>query len=259
MAATALAIVSSPPPGHAAPAPSDAVRRVLTMLEAAAEDYREGVRDGVVVRPIELDEATAFVEEAQQRVESLNLDAATAERGSTPCSAAARAAIDEPGIRQSASPTRWRRCASAWKQATGVSALAYPAAAAVGRPRPAASSRTTASAVTASTATATGRAPRSSTPPPANFTDPDFMRGETPYDFFHVISLGKRNTAMPAWDGALSVQDRWDLVAYLWTLAPGPAGARRGTGGVSHAVRQLSRRQRRWTGALHRRAAHAGA
>src|SRR5262249_24917828 len=67
-------------------------------------------------------------------------------------------------------------------------------------------------------------------PPPANLADPQFMRGETPYDFYHVISLGKRNTAMPAWDGVLSVQDRWDLISYLWTLAPGAAGIAEGQG-----------------------------
>ena len=35
---------------------------------------------------------------------------------------------------------------------------------------------------------------------------------------------------MPAWDGVLSIQERWDLVSYLWTLAPGDAGIAEGQG-----------------------------
>ena len=67
-------------------------------------------------------------------------------------------------------------------------------------------------------------------PPPANFTDPRFMRGETPYDFFHVISLGKRGTAMPEWDDVLSIQDRWDVVSYLWSLSYGESVLAEGQG-----------------------------
>jgi high-affinity iron transporter len=55
---------------------------------------------------------------------------------------------------------------------------------------------------------------------PAAFSQPAFMRGETPRDFFNVISLGRRRAGMPDWSQAFTVQQRWDLVAYLWTLAP---------------------------------------
>src|SRR5262245_57959959 len=54
---------------------------------------------------------------------------------------------------------------------------------------------------------------------PAAFSQPAFMRGETPRDFFNVISLGRRRAGMPEWSQAFTVQERWDLVAYLWTLA----------------------------------------
>ncbi len=59
---------------------------------------------------------------------------------------------------------------------------------------------------------------------PANFANPAFMRGETPRDHFNVVSLGRRRSGMPEWADALSVQQRWDAVSYLWTLAhPRPA------------------------------------
>jgi high-affinity iron transporter len=52
---------------------------------------------------------------------------------------------------------------------------------------------------------------------PANFTDVVFMRRETPADFFDRITLGHRRRGMPEWS-ALSPLQRWDLVAFVWTL-----------------------------------------
>src|SRR6185503_6005551 len=37
-------------------------------------------------------------------------------------------------------------------------------------------------------------------------------------DFFLVISLGRRRAEMPSWEAVLSVQERWDLVGYVWSL-----------------------------------------
>ncbi len=58
-------------------------------------------------------------------------------------------------------------------------------------------------------------------PPPANFGDGEFMGGETPAEFFQAISFGVPGTAMPQWDGILSEAERWDLVAFLWTVRAG--------------------------------------
>src|SRR5262249_12061022 len=63
---------------------------------------------------------------------------------------------------------------------------------------------------------------------PAAFSQPAFMRGETPRDFFNVISLGRRRAGMPEWGGALTVQQRWDAVGYGWTLAHPQAGLSEG-------------------------------
>ncbi len=52
---------------------------------------------------------------------------------------------------------------------------------------------------------------------PADFTDLAFMRGETPIDFYTMIGVGHRRRGMPEW-AVLSSQQRWDLVAYVWTL-----------------------------------------
>ncbi len=54
---------------------------------------------------------------------------------------------------------------------------------------------------------------------PADFTNLEFMRAETPRDAFNVITLGRIKAGMPAWGEALSPQEVWDLVAYLWSIA----------------------------------------
>jgi high-affinity iron transporter len=53
------------------------------------------------------------------------------------------------------------------------------------------------------------------------------MAEQTPFDFFHVVSAGRLSAGMPAWDDALSLQQRWDAVSYLWTLRGVEAGGRR--------------------------------
>lgn len=52
-----------------------------------------------------------------------------------------------------------------------------------------------------------------------NFSDGDYMRGKTDQDLFNKITAGGKGTGMPAWDNILSVQDRWNVLAYIRTLA----------------------------------------
>ena len=210
----------------AAPAGSDEqVQRLLTLLAAVGEEYREGVQDGTVVRPLEFEEATTFLQDARQRFAAVlpERDADVA-----PLFTDAAAAVQQklPADSVSAKLAALRQRVMA---VTGVSEQVYPAAA------PSAvrgKALFTEYCVTCHGERGDGKGPSAKglNPPPANFTDAAFMRSETPYDFYHVISLGKTHTAMPAWDGVLSVQERWDLVSYLWTLPVGDAGIAEGQG-----------------------------
>jgi FTR1 family protein len=203
------------------------VRRLLTLLAAVGEEYREGVRDGVVVRPVEFEEAQSFLQDAQQRCQHLGADLASDEQVSrlfTEIAAAVDGKAPANGIADKLAALRQRVVAL-----TGVSEQIYP---------PASPSAVRGQQLfgeycaTCHGSRGDGKGPSAAglTPPPANFTDAQFMHGETPYDFYHVISLGKRGTAMPAWDGVLSIQDRWDLVSYLWTLPVGSAAIGEGQG-----------------------------
>lgn len=222
LAATA-AVVRGAVPGNA----EEDVRRLLTLLAAVGEEYREGVHDGTVVRPIEFEEAKTFLEDAQQRFQRLATDLPNGEP-SGPLFAEIAAAIDGKAPAESVAEqlTTLRQRVVAL---TGISEQVYP-------PAPPAAARGKLLfdqyCVTCHGERGDGKGPSAAalSPAPANFTDAQFMHSETPYDFYHVISLGKSNTAMPAWDGVLSVQDRWDLVSYLWTLPLDAAGVAEGQG-----------------------------
>jgi mono/diheme cytochrome c family protein len=56
----------------------------------------------------------------------------------------------------------------------------------------------------------------------ADFTDLEFMRGETPAEFFQAIRDGVEGTAMPAWGPVLSEMEMWDVLYYEWTFATSP-------------------------------------
>jgi len=194
------------------------IRRALTLLNVVGEEYREGVRDRQVVLPVEYEEARTFLDEAQSRL-----------RDTAPAAAAATAAqfaTLRSDLQQKAALERVRdglaQVRAAVVQTTGVVDEIYP---------PAAPSAARGRALFAENcvschgerADGHGITAPQLNPPPANFTDGVFMRRETPFSFFNVISAGK-GTSMPAWADAFSLQDRWDLVSYLYTVRPGPDG-----------------------------------
>jgi mono/diheme cytochrome c family protein len=58
---------------------------------------------------------------------------------------------------------------------------------------------------------------RGAVPGARNFTDTDYMRGESPANFFTIVSEGRGE--MPAFKGALSADDRWNVVYYVWRFS----------------------------------------
>jgi high-affinity iron transporter len=187
---------------------------MLLLLGAVGEEYREAFDpSGRLVQPLELDEARLLLAEARDLAPALGPAATTVTAGLATLAAAidARAplasvvgevdalrgtvrrdsgVVDEaapsvppsPGRGETVFRTHCRSCHGERGKGDG------PDAAGLGRR-------------------------------PADFTDPGFMRGETPLDFFHVISVGRRVAAMPDWGDVLTVEERWDAVAYLWSLA----------------------------------------
>lgn len=56
-----------------------------------------------------------------------------------------------------------------------------------------------------------------------NFTDAKMMMGRSDQELFDKITKGGKGTGMPAWGSLISEQDRWNLVAYIRTLASPPS------------------------------------
>lgn len=54
-------------------------------------------------------------------------------------------------------------------------------------------------------------------PDARNFSDADYLRGESPVRFYQIISDGRGS--MPGWQDKLSVDERWDLTFYIWHFA----------------------------------------
>lgn len=53
---------------------------------------------------------------------------------------------------------------------------------------------------------------------PADLTVESVARASTPVEWFGVISAGRLESGMPPFEGSLSVDDRWDVIAYVWSL-----------------------------------------
>ncbi len=58
---------------------------------------------------------------------------------------------------------------------------------------------------------------RGAVPSARNFTDTDYMRGESPANFFTTVSEGRGE--MPAFKATLSPDDRWNVVFYVWRFS----------------------------------------
>src|SRR6185295_8710944 len=227
-AALVLAGALLPLPAWAEPAAdkSATVTRILTLLRAVGEEYREALDDsGKIVRPIEIDEARLFLAEARSHGRRLGAD--------VPSDLDARiealsSALDGTGALAVVQAQVDEACA-ALSKATGVGEQFLPPA-----PPSAARGETVfmTNCVSCHGAHGAGDGPDAARldPKPADFSAPSFMRGETPSDFFHVISVGRRRAAMPAWDAVLSVQDRWDAIAYLSTFSTSAARVAEGQG-----------------------------
>ncbi len=55
-----------------------------------------------------------------------------------------------------------------------------------------------------------------------DFTAPDYAQGKTPQELFDTITNGRMDRMMPPWKDELSESERWDVVAYLWSLHLSP-------------------------------------
>lgn len=225
LCAAVLLLACSARGAVADPAATADVRRSLTLLNVVGEEYREGVVDGQVVLPVEYAEARTFLGEARDRLATAQPAVAQSLAARfEEIAAAIDAKVPVDQVRGALETLRGEVSTR-----TGVSEPVFPErapSAARGR----ALFEDHCAACHGTAADGNGPAAASLQPPPANFANAAFMRAETPFDFFHIITLGRAGAAMPAWGDVLSLQDRWDLVSFVWTVAGSPAHAVEGQG-----------------------------
>jgi len=205
------------------------VRRLLTMLAGIRDEYREALDDaGKLIAPREIEEARLLIAEAREQARRLG---PVVPPTFSTIMDAVQAGIDRTvPTEQVVGPLDELR--AALSEASGVSADSGPPAP-PSVERGAALFADNCAGCHGARGAGDGEEAAQLAIRPANFSDTTFMRGETPQDFFNVISLGRRRSGMPAWEEVLSVQQRWDLVAFTWTLA---AAAPTGAGAPAYAA-----------------------
>lgn len=193
--------------------------RLLELMRGVSGEYAEAFDDhGTIVRPIELEEAGLLLAEARDLAPKLGIDAAEVVR-------IERAVADRAS--QDAVVGLAGALAARVTALTGLALQPLPPAPASVE-RGAALFHDNCASCHGAGGGGDGDESRRLGLKPANFTDPTFMRGETPDDFFNVITLGRRRSGMPAWSDAFGVQERWDLVRFVWTLTHPAAQLDRG-------------------------------
>jgi high-affinity iron transporter len=200
------------------------VQRLLGMLGAIGQEYTEAFDErGALVRPIELDEARLLLADARSSATKLAADGVPdlgARLDGLEQKIDARAPV--PDVSAAVRAIR-----DTIEAATGVHEEIFPRMS----PSPArgqAVYRAYCATCHGDSGAGDGPGAKELANRPADFTDPAFMRGETPADFFRVVSLGRRQSAMPAWEDSLSLRDRWDVIGYIWTLGTTPSAVGEG-------------------------------
>jgi high-affinity iron transporter len=213
-----LAVGAVAAPAVTTPEQARNAERILQLIPGVLAEYAEAFdAQGDLVRPIELEEAALLLAEARDLAPRVGVDAAAV-------AAIEKAIADRAGER--AIEDLAAGLAAQVTAATGVTLQQLPAVA-PSAVRGATLFNDNCASCHGADGAGGGEESQRLGLTPANFRDLEFMHVETPDDFFNVVTLGRRRSGMPAWSDALSVQERWDLVRYIWTFHhPEPLVAR---------------------------------
>ncbi len=212
------------PPVRASPAqagdPTALVRRIAATVQLAAQEYALGVRDGKVVLEPEVEEARLFLTEASRTAgrlptggpeiqadidRVLKLVSATAAPDSV--AAAAKVVIEGLGARfQIALDDVPDQTPSLARGASIYQLQCARCHGGLGR--------------------GDGPDGKRLDPLPANLADATALADASPLDFYRRVTVGVAGTAMPAYETALTSEDRWAVALYASTLRlPAASGA----------------------------------
>jgi high-affinity iron transporter len=209
---------------------STVVRRLAATAQLAAQEYRIGVIDGRVVADAEVSEARLFLEESRRSAALLPPEARKGTLQEIDSLLQMVNRLADPD----AVTTRVKRLADSLARRFSVTLDELPAATP--------SLARGASVYQANCAGCHGTLGRGDgplgaglNPKPADLSDPDALRDQSPLDYFRKINIGVVGTAMPAFETRLSADDRWAAALYATLLRLPPA-----SGQVPPALRSFT-------------------
>jgi high-affinity iron transporter len=194
------------------------VRRLAATAQLAAQEYRIGIANGRVVSQAEVDEARLFLQESRRSAALLS--------GPTRLQTIREVDSLIRLIEGLAAPetldVRVKQLGDSLTARFGIVLDEIPAQA-PSVARGAEVYRSNCAGCHGDRGHGDGPLAHSLNPRPANLSDPEALRDQSPLDFYRKISIGVVGTAMPAFESRLSPQDRWAAAVYasLLRLPPG--------------------------------------
>src|SRR6185437_4391494 len=195
-------------------AQESAAERLANIVAVAVDEYGKGVdARGRLVAPEEYQEAVGFLADA--RTTAGQLGGADA--------AAIRARLDtlEAAVRDTVAPAELAAIHGRFLAALGgAAALDMPVGLDLAEGRAVYEARC--ASCHGARGLGDGPAAAGLRPAPPAIGDASVMHGVAPAMVYRVISTGVAGTAMPAWGGTLTPQQRWNVVGYVLSLQSGP-------------------------------------
>jgi high-affinity iron transporter len=200
--------------------PGPLVRRIAATSRLATQEYSLGVRNGKIVAPEEVEEASLFLTEAGRSAALLPPEVGRPVlRQIDSILAMVRAVAPSDSV-----TARVSSLATALAQRLGVSLDETPAAV-PSLARGAQVYQQNCASCHGMLGRGDGPASVGMNPPPANLADAGTLRTVLPLDYFQRVTIGVTGTAMPAFESRLSAEDRWAAAAYATLLRlPAPSG-----------------------------------
>ena len=216
----ALALLGPQQQEPAANEQAPAVRRLAATAQLGAQEYRAGVQNGRVVAKAEIEEARLFLAEARRSATLLPPDVGRSTARALDDIVGLVAATADPDTVQA----RVIALTTSLSQRLGISLEDIPAET-PSLARGAQVFRESCASCHGDLGRGDGPMAAGLDPKPANLTDGAALADASPLDFYRRVTIGVVGTAMPAFEGRLSTDDRWAASAYATLLRlPPPKG-----------------------------------